>query len=382
MDQRKAQLYLATFAILFSIIEVLCFATGKFLQTRHIFYQVPPETYEEFVAIRQNFDPELGWPSKSRLADTTKFDRSGSRLTPSFPNPKEHANCIALYGDSYTESVGNTNEDAWGNKLSQLLNCRVANFGVAAYGTDQAYLRYEKNVADTSKIVVLGHFVDGIKRNLMQSHGILSFKPQFILNADKTGLERLPVLVIKDEEEFERYKKNPAEFLKHDQLAPGREFGSEILSFPYSFSIARLFFNVDFQTRLRVFRIKGEYYRRYYAMEDQLLVTTLICQQFVDLAKERGQLPIVVILPHHHDFENYAANGVWGFEPLIAALEARGITVFNFADAIVKNHESETYREIYDDNENALHFNAKGDEILAKVFYDFLQEQNIAVGQQ
>jgi len=61
-----------------------------------------------------------------------------------------------LYGDSFTEGSGVDPEHAWSNVLSQLLHCRVANFGVSGYGTDQAYMRFLNNQRDPARVVVLG----------------------------------------------------------------------------------------------------------------------------------------------------------------------------------------------------------------------------------
>ncbi|MCH8902362.1 MAG: hypothetical protein IIA45_00360 [Bacteroidetes bacterium] len=328
-------------------------------------------------------DPLLGWPTASTLSDSSYYDHTGSRIIPSFPNPDLSSSCISLYGDSYTESSSLNSKQAWSNLLSNLLSCRVSNYGVAAYGTDQAFLRYEKNIYDSSSIVVLNHFVDDIKRNLMQHHGEVFFmKPRFILNTDKDGLDLLPLTLIATEEEFEKFRFAPKDYLQHDLLAPGAKFGPELLSFPYMISMGKLLFNIDFQTRLKFNRVRGEYYRRYYFLEEPLLITTMICKKFANLAQERNQYPVVTIIPHFHDFEYFRKKEVWGYEPLISSLRSENILVLNFGSAIIERYESETYREIYDKNEIALHFNERGDSLLAECLADFLGKNSISFSER
>ena len=76
-----------------------------------LFYRPPSLTrakYEEYLAIR---DPELGWPAP-RDIDGRRYDASGSRRVPAFPEPGRE--CVSLYGDSFTYSDEVGDADAWG----------------------------------------------------------------------------------------------------------------------------------------------------------------------------------------------------------------------------------------------------------------------------
>src|SRR5262249_30879361 len=98
--------------------------------------------FEQYMAQRH---PILGWPSPTSFGQGD-FDASGSRYVPAFPVPG--STCVSLYGDSMTWGDEVDDEHAWGNILSRLLNCRVANYGVPGYGVDQAYLRFTTNEQD------------------------------------------------------------------------------------------------------------------------------------------------------------------------------------------------------------------------------------------
>jgi hypothetical protein len=93
-------------------------------------------------------------------------DKIGSRYVPEFPDPDKYQACVSLYGDSFTWGDEVDDVHAWGNVLSKLLHCRVSNFGVGGYGTDQAYMRFHYNKNDKPKLVILGFYTENIQRNV------------------------------------------------------------------------------------------------------------------------------------------------------------------------------------------------------------------------
>ncbi|MFZ2088324.1 MAG: SGNH/GDSL hydrolase family protein, partial [Desulfobaccales bacterium] len=113
--------------------------------------------------------PRLGWTPAPE-----KVDALGSRPIPAFHDPLTTRACVSLYGDSFTEGAGVDNEHAWSNVLSVLLDCRVANFGVSGYGTDQAYLSFAGNRTDAAKVVILGFLSENVMRNVNQLRNLIS----------------------------------------------------------------------------------------------------------------------------------------------------------------------------------------------------------------
>ena len=122
-------------AVTLIALEGVSYIGQGMLVRRGVIYEPPGED-----AIREFYryppDPRLGWPSPERFG-TDERDRSGSRLIPSFPDPDLDA-CASAYGDSFTWGLEATADTAWANVLSRMLNCRVSNFGVGGYGTDQS----------------------------------------------------------------------------------------------------------------------------------------------------------------------------------------------------------------------------------------------------
>src|SRR6185369_11278719 len=93
------------------------------------------------------------------------FNTSSARPSPAFPDTTPETSQVALYGDSFTQSP-NSDAETWGNVLATLSGRRVSNYGQGGYGTDQAFLRFRRNVRDKSPFVILAQVAEDIARNL------------------------------------------------------------------------------------------------------------------------------------------------------------------------------------------------------------------------
>lgn len=103
---------------------------------------------------------------------------------------------IATVGDSFTFALDVPFEASWPNRLEQRLGStvQVLNFGVAAYGVDQAYLRYLRDVRPWHPdVVVLGLIQPDFFRSLAV-YSVVSYpkwawpfaKPRLVLDATGT----------------------------------------------------------------------------------------------------------------------------------------------------------------------------------------------------
>ena len=89
-----------------------------------------------------NYSNELGW-----ITPIAERDKIGARLN----NDVYETTCIDMFGDSFTFSLDVSNNEAWPKKLSVLLDCRVYNYGVSAYGSDQILQRRARVHFDWSR---------------------------------------------------------------------------------------------------------------------------------------------------------------------------------------------------------------------------------------
>ncbi len=180
------------------------------------------------------YDPEVGWkprPGARSRDGLRRVDGAGIRTdVETAPAAASHVLRIALFGDSFTfgDEVGQ--DHTWGAALRETLATRgtpaeVLNFGVNAYGIDQAYLRWRTaGRLYQPAVVVLGFQAEDVLRNLnvfrpfyfMNSEVPLS-KPRFVardgvlttVNVPTIPPERLPAVLAAIDDEpllaYERY---------------------------------------------------------------------------------------------------------------------------------------------------------------------------------
>lgn len=333
---RKRTRLAAWILIQLCLLELSCWGLGLFLQSKRKMFAPPadPEgraadAYAVYLAQR---DPLLGWPSPSEFPGQ-RFDASGARRLPGLPEAQ--VECVSMYGDSFTFGDEVDDAQAWGNLLACKLGCRVANYGVGGYGTDQAFLRYRRNAQDAAQVVILGHLSENVERNLSRDRDLLNFtrfhalKPRFVL-ADGGALQlvELPQL---DEREYLRSVglASPLLPVEHENFQPGGPAGATRLEFPFTLAILR---NLgDF--RMRAFLRRRPEYAEFYEPGHPLRglqLTASILESFAREAQRRGQHPLILLLPTRPDVLEFRKHGRWTYAPLADELRARGLEFLDF----------------------------------------------------
>jgi hypothetical protein len=327
------------------------------------------DAYADYLLTR---DSLLGWPAPSSLGEAD-LDRTGSRVTPAFPDPERHPACISLYGDSYTWSNEVDNEHAWGNVLSQLAGCRAANYGVGGYGTDQAYLRFAHNPPDSARIVILCHLSENIMRNVNRYRDLLyagqscGFKPRFVLN-QKGDLELLPIPAI-PEDQYADFARHPERYLEYDYFLPGGRSGMRHLRFPYTWSIVRAFWHFHIRARLAGRPWYAEFYRADHPARG-LQLTARILETFVEEARAEHRAPLVVIIPTGLDLVFFQKHGAWIYESLLDRLRASGIEPLDLGAGIMAHLAGRDPCALF--TYCSAHYNAEGYRVIATLVHEEL----------
>jgi hypothetical protein len=375
--------WLGSLAIILVILvscELLAFLATLFLQHRSIIF-CPLEITEPYEMYQKRFLPTLGWPSPDFFHQRPGFyDASGSRMIPAFPDPFRTPPRLSLYGDSFTEAWGVSNEQAWSNDLSLLLHCRVSNFGVAGYGTDQAYLRFLQNTRDPAKVVVLGVFTENIKRNVNQLRNLISpvhiceTKPRFILN-DQGQLTLVPIPSL-SASEYYNIQNNPGRYFHHEFFLPDGPSGLQMAKFPYLWGmikasrfILKNLGNLDEISKYRYLYQPGH-------PSQALEVTTAIIKAFCDAAQKRGKRPVVMIIPTQEDMVYYQRHQKWSYQPLLDGLTASRLEYIDAGPVIAQQLNGADPNTLYD-VKRSFHLNEEGNQLLAATLYDFLTSRNI-----
>jgi hypothetical protein len=355
-------------------VELMALAAGHHLARRGLLYAPGSVAgYEEYLARR---DPLLGWPAPSAIGDG-EYDSSGSRLVPLFPDPGTHPPCVSVFGDSFTWGDEVAPERSYPNLLSGLLGCRVANYGVPAYGTDQAYLRFKHRIRDAAKIVVLGHWSEDILRNINQFRGFIAprahaLKPRFRVDGEgRLVLVPAPVL---SPEELADVDRRP-ELLSYEYFRPGGPSGVVALRFPYSVSLLRLGWHFRVRARLRREPSWAPFYAAAHP-SGALRVTAEILEAFDRDARQRGQAPVVLLIPDQADLRQLREGGVLAYAPLADELSRAGIETPDVAGRML--------RELGERDACALftrcpsgHLNPQGNALLARIVRDWIEERGL-----
>ncbi len=359
-------LYVLAAAVLALLVEALSFVAASILLPTGLLVAQPDVSgYAEYLQIR---DPLLGWPSPD-IYGTGEYDVAGSRIVPAFPDATADS-CVALFGDSFTwgDEVGP--EHAYGNVLAEMLGCRVANYGVGGYGTDQAAIRYMQAVKDAAPVVVLGHFADNITRNVNQlrdfiAGGRFGFKPRFVLEQGRLQQVPLPTLTAT---EYGNVATEAGELLPHEYFQPGKWGAAGVLQFPYSLAVAHAAAHYRVTAALQGIRPT---YAPFYSVDHPsgaLRVTAMLLARAAAVAAARGQRFVVLLIPDLHDLEAVRAGEPAAYAPLAAALGAMGIEVVDAVDYFVAEHAGRDFCDLFVTC-GTSHFNPAGYRMLAEAVY-------------
>ena len=228
--------------------------------------------------------------------------------------------CASAYGDSFTFGTPLPDDESFPHDLGVALGCRVANFGMPAYGSDQAFLLYRaQRDVDRAPVVILGHLTENILRNVNQYRELLypgsgfGFKPR--LRLDAAGKLRRVPLPVRSVAAYREMEASPERKLRWDAFTsrPRR-------AFPYAPKLAE-WLATDFMVREKLF--DEPWHLAYYAPDhpsQALPVTAAILETFARDAARRGRRPLVVVIPTALDLIYARRTGVWASAPLVSAL--------------------------------------------------------------
>jgi len=361
--------------LLILVVETAAFLVGLVLRAN--FLVLPPLRIERYADYLANRDELLGWPEPAAIGHG-EFDRSGSRRVPAYPDPLLPS-CVALFGDSFTWGAEVAPEETWGNALAHRLGCRVANYGVPGYGTDQALLRFRDRIADPAPVVVLAHFTEDIVRNVNQFRLFLGarnfgFKPRFVLDDDQL-LQLVPAPAIAAADLPDLYRRTKT-LLPHEYFLPGTWGGPVVLQPPYSYAMLKMFAHYRVQARLRGV---GSF-MPFYAPDHPaggLQVTRAIVQEFGRIARARGQRPLVVVLPDDKDFRAAARGKALDYEMLLASGPDTP-PIRDMTQPLLQRLGGRDLCTLFTSCSGGAHYSAKGNALLAAEMAEWLAEQQEA----
>lgn len=380
--QRTFALYLATVLIALALLEGIFYGLSRCLPAQWYYKSPTRETFLHY--LRSDIDWEIGWrPPPHELS------AAGYRLAPAGEGLATP--CLSLYGDSFTFGTEVAPEAAWGNVLTERLGCRVDNYGVPGYGTDQAYLyfrRQHQHVVDKAPVVILSYLSENIVRNITQDYGLLyqaelALKPRFI--SDAYGHLRLIEIPPIAPQDYDAYVSDMAQFLHADYLLPSksglskrRMFFPYILTVPYSFTYKRFYASMLFY----VFNVPPWFAELYEPTHPSqaLQVTRDILINFAREAQQYGKRPLLFVLPTARDLVYFRSTGQWSYANLLTMLQGQGAApAMNLGPQLLAKAKDGNLCDYFCTTRatKSGHYTVQGNRVLAEVVQEVVEKLGI-----
>lgn len=322
-----------------------------------------------------SFDRKLGWKPTAGVSRrfegvTYSTNQAGLRAERDFaPGPPPGIRRIAAFGDSYTYCENVAYADCWTARLERsLTGVEVMNFGVPAYGIDQAWLRYQQEGPEWHPCTVLiGYMVENINRVVNRfrpfykpPEGFVLSKPRFLLGGGDLTLLDNPV-------------DDPRELLDprwvETTLGPNDRW-----YFPGVFVANPL----DMLQSVRVARTAAYRYRRegeinfhadlarqteepYRTQGEAFQVTGRILLGFYREVERSGAQPIVIVFGTRPDIETLAAGQPKAYQPILDWLDREAVAYVDVTDDLAQEARRSNLRSVI-----ANHYRPLGNEIVSR----------------
>ena len=378
---RKCALYLVTTLLSLSVLEGGFYGISLCIPQQY--YYKPPTRAAFLHYLAGDIDWQVGW-----RPEPDELSAAGYRLSPAGAGLATP--CIALYGDSFTFGAEVSPALTWGNVLTERLGCRVDNYGVSGYGTDQAYVyfkRQHRQASDKAPVVILSYLSENIVRNINQDHGLiyqttLALKPRFV--TESAGHLRLVPIPRLSPADYDAYRSDMRQFLRAEYLLPSQSalskrsiFFPHILTVPYIFTYKRIYASL----LLYVFDVSPWFAELYDPMHPShaLQVTRDILLHFDSAAKHYGKRPLIFVIPTARDVFYFQRTQQWSYTHLLTTLQEHGVQAMNLGPQLLaKVHDGDICEYFCTQRTTKSgHFTVKGNRILAEMAWETIERLGV-----
>lgn len=320
---------------------------------------------------RLALDSTLGW-RRHRPQDVNAAGMRDNRGYTREPNPDTLR--ISAFGDSFTYGSDVPLGQNWAKRISAIApHIEILNYGVGAYGLDQAYLRYRRDGTEYHpNIVLIGYMTENSARDVNVFRAFYGFpdfifsKPRFKLDNDTLVLLPNPLRTLAD---YRRLRDNPETVLP-ELGRNDNHFVDAYSAGPFDFSpsvrLGKLVIaSIRNQPRAPILTADGRYETRSEAYE----VTLRIFDAFYRKAVEDGALPIIVVFPDLNDQMRSRAGQPRRYDPMLQYFRSRG---YRFVDVLGAFKPVESRYTINDLSVKYGHFSVLGNDLVARYILERL----------
>jgi hypothetical protein len=308
-------------------------------------------------------DPELGWciaPNAGSGVRRSNADaaRGGPPSGYSRQVPPGMVR-VLTFGDSFTHCDDVSDEHTWQAQLQQLRpDVEAVNFGVPAFGTDQAFLRWRRESARLeSTVSLLCIWPEDLCRNLgverfyLTPTGVSLAKPRFVFADGRLELIGQPCMTP------EQRRAAVADPLRVDLLRSDHWMRAEEVEWRVWYHVRTLRL---LASALTMWARCGERMAMYRGTDPVAIDLTLaICRQFAAEAAARGTRPVVVLIPMRDLLGEFP--GGERCMPLVRELTAAGIETWDLSPAFALAPELDEL------NASRQHMSPRGNRCIAEL---------------
>lgn len=321
------------------------------------------------------YSATLGWTIKpGGRGDLYRANARGIRADREFARvPPPGTLRIAAFGDSFTHGDEVPNGDTWQEILMRAHpGVEAMNFGVGAYGLDQAYLRYQHEGAEyRAHIVLIGFMPENLFRHVnvyrpfyVPNSGLALAKPRFELDRGRLVLVENPM------RELGGYR----ELLAHPERELPR-LGAHDLFFrvrphegAFDLPVVRVIKSLRWVWNDWRLGVSGGSYD---TSGEPFQVTAALVEAFAAAASRNGSLPIVVVYPRRRDLERFRHNGSRHYAALVDHCRARGIRVVDLVEGLGSSGAPVDVLVL-------RHYTAAGNRVVAEAIWRYLEREGLA----
>jgi len=324
------------------------------------------------------YSSTLGWTIKPNgfFSDRYLANSKGIRANKEYSLlPAKNQIRISSFGDSFTHCDDVKNEETWQEQLNRAnSNLEVINFGVGAFGLDQAFLRYKQDgIHYKSDIIFIGFMAENIFRNVnvfrpfyLPQDGLSLAKPRFIIKNGELVLIKNPI------QKLSQYKQliaQPEVVLPklgvYDHYFQTQSKQNFVDSFSSFLPSIRLFKSFNYKLMNKNNIIK---YDQYNPDSEAFQVTVKLFEEFRKSAIKHKSLPIIILFPSEIDVIHYRHNKTKIYTPLLLYFKKKNYPYIDIMDAFDKYGIRELFKG---------HYSPLSNQLVAKYILEYLQEQGL-----
>ncbi|KAA3612235.1 MAG: hypothetical protein DWQ05_19755 [Calditrichaeota bacterium] len=356
---------------------LLYFGLSVISKKKNIFYaQTQVDSGKISNWLDHNFDPKLGW--KIHQANANNL---GTRRNSDYETKPVYD--IKTFGDSFTMGAEVSAENTYQAFVEEMTGWDCLNYGVGAYGTDQAYLSY-KNTTVKSKYTVLGILSENIGRvvSVYPAWYMREWfppKPRFIENGDSFKLlassinEKEKATLLLDENFVASLKDTDywPDYYENQLGAPAKLQWPALYTLfghmPFFLSRAKIVLANKLNPSLQSEVEKYKYTHLYKPGSEALQILKFITDEFVRTAKARGEIPIVLLFSDQFSIDIYKKYGFKTYGTLVAHLEQKNIRFVDLGEVFAKDDYGHYF--LYYNS----HYSPAGNKKVARTLVDFIR---------